>query len=114
MGMVEISLIWGNFHVLEEKMKRKGKRKRTRKGKEAKRRGMGIVVGSEMAGKGKGKHLDLGTWEEEGMGKTGEEEGKDWERRKVRGAEKEREKETRSETRKQRGVTGKMKKKGRG
>ena len=66
---------------------------------------MGIVVGSEMAGKGKGKHLDLGTWEEEGMGKTGEEEGKDWERRKARGAEKEREKETRSETRKQRGVT---------
>ena len=41
-----------------------------------------------MTGKGKGKLLDFGKWEEAGMGKKGKGEGEEREERKIMGAEK--------------------------
>ena len=58
-------------------------------------RGISIKMGSEMTGKGKGKLLDFGKWEEAGMGKKGKGEGEEREERKIMGAEKEGDRETR-------------------
>ena len=56
-GVVKISLNWGDFHVLEEKIKERGSVQGGEKrlsGEEAKRKGIGVVMGSEMVGKERG------------------------------------------------------------
>ena len=77
-------------------MKAKRKRKRTRRGKEVKRRGMGIVIRREIAGKGKGRQLDFRKREEDERGSEGNREHRTQVKRKERKGNE----ETRREVRK--------------